>query len=265
MIWGLYMDALEDEPELLVHEPSDFVGTRNLTTPTVYTGFPALLHVNSEARSIAQKRLNFAHCPSARCVIPIRPFNTDLDVLYIPWEAWRSFFLLREMHYSEAWLSKVQHVAVDICLATNLEAFFKQVPYIPSIRTLRFLLSSESGSFNPNSMLILPSPIPRCTLRKTSASGSVGGNVGEASDPGRVTGPLASYLKGVISSAQDAAERATRSGSNTERLFLERYTRPSVRLQMEINVFTEFRYSSDRASFVGLGEDNVAELVLPVT
>lgn len=121
MIWEQYMDALEDQHELFIHVPSDFVGTRNPTAPTVYTGFPAALHVNAEARAVVLKHVIFAHCPGAQCMVPVRPFNLDLDVFYIPWEAWRSFFLLREFHDGDAWLSKVQHFAFDICLASKGE------------------------------------------------------------------------------------------------------------------------------------------------
>ncbi|KAI0903122.1 hypothetical protein F4823DRAFT_619795 [Ustulina deusta] len=140
---GMFMDSLEDKSELLIHEPSDFIRSSNLATPAVYTGFSPLLHVNLEARSIAQKRASFAYCHRAQCMVPVRPFRPELDVLYIPWEAWRSFFLLREFHYGDVWLPQLQHVAVDICLSTNLAAFFRHAQHIPSVRTLRFVTSYD--------------------------------------------------------------------------------------------------------------------------
>ncbi|KAI8949714.1 hypothetical protein F4801DRAFT_590881 [Xylaria longipes] len=251
IIWSMFMDSLEEKSELLIHEPSDFIRPSNLLAPTVYTGFSALFHVNVEARSIAQARMNFTDCPSAQCMVPVRPFRPELDVLYIPWEAWRSFFLLKEFHYGDVWLSQLQHVAVDICLSTNLAAFFRQARHIPSVRTLRFVVPSEHNLFNPSSMIILPTPIPRCAVRPFPACESLWA--------------MPSYLDHVNESVLKAAEEAMRLAADQEtRAVVERYIRGTSKLVIEVNVLTEFRYSPNSSGFVETGKDNVAELVLPV-
>ncbi|RYC55783.1 hypothetical protein CHU98_g10425 [Xylaria longipes] len=280
----MFMDSLEEKSELLIHEPSDFIRPSNLLAPTVYTGFSALFHVNVEARSIAQARMNFTDCPSAQCMVPVRPFRPELDVLYIPWEAWRSFFLLKEFHYGDVWLSQLQHVAVDICLSTNLAAFFRQARHIPSVRTLRFVVPSEHNLFNPSSMIILPTPIPRCAVRPFPACESVDDpfNPDSERNPGPPLRPLpsderevaltpsklwamSSYLDHVNESVLKAAEEAMRLAADQEtRALVERYIRGTSKLVIEVNVLTEFRYSPNSSGFVETGKDNVAELVLPV-
>ncbi|KAI0970429.1 hypothetical protein F4678DRAFT_480629 [Xylaria arbuscula] len=264
IIWGLLIDSLQDIPELLIHEPSDFLRSSNSITPKVYTGFPALLHVNLEARSIAQKRFSFVDCPRAGCMVPVRLFRLDLDVLYIPWEAWRSFFLLKEFHYGANWLSHLQHIAVDICLSTNLTAFFRQAHHIPSVRTLQFVLPSNRGYFNPSSMLLFPNPISRCTLRPISAGEKVDE---ETSSTSTRLWTMPSYLDNVHKKALEAAEQAMRVAANQQaRETIERFIRDRTSLVIEARVLTEFRRSGNgsSSSFVELGEDNVAELVLPV-
>ncbi|KAI0457603.1 hypothetical protein F5B21DRAFT_512603 [Xylaria acuta] len=139
IIWGMFMDSLDDTSELLIHEPSNFHQPSGLMTPTVYTGFPALSHVNREAHYIAQTRASFVDCPSAQRMVPVRLFRPELDL---------------------------QHLAVDICLSTNFYAFFRQAH---SLRTLRFLVLSEHGFFNLSLMLILPTLIPRCALQPVTS------------------------------------------------------------------------------------------------
>ncbi|KAK5635810.1 hypothetical protein RRF57_011522 [Xylaria bambusicola] len=279
-IWEMFMDALEDKSELFIHEPSQFLGTPKLTTPTVYTGFPALLHANAEARAIAQKRVTCINAAGAQCMVPVRPFRPDLDVLYIPWEALRSFFLLREVHYGGAWLSQVQHVAVDICVSTNLPAFFRHLEHLPSLRTLRFLVSSERKPLKPRSMLIISSPVPRCALRIASATESSGDCLddSEAVDKGEPS--LMVRPQGLLQRPEEATRGATWSGSlsayltHIRRHFLRQrdlgvvwpdrrcFAEYALRFITEVNILTRYRYSPEGSSFVEFGEDNVADLVL---
>ncbi|KAI1752623.1 hypothetical protein F4782DRAFT_530491 [Xylaria castorea] len=265
IIWGMFMDSLNDKSELLIHEPSHFLRPSNLTTPTVHTGFPALMRVNLEARSIAQKRVSFVKCPGAQCMVPVRLFRPELDVLYIPWEAWRSFFLLKEFHYGTVWLSQLQHLAVDICLSTNLAAFFRQAQHIPSLRTLRLLVPSAHGLFNPSSMIILPAPIPRCALRPVLSDESRGeGRDEEVALHPTTLWVLPSYLDSVNRNALEAAVAVRLVADPETRAVVERFVRGALKLVIEANVLTKFQYSRSGSGFVEMGEDNVAELVLPV-
>ncbi|KAI1418865.1 hypothetical protein F5Y12DRAFT_386254 [Xylaria sp. FL1777] len=263
IIWGMFMDSLEDKSELLIHEPSDFLRTSTLMTPIVYTGLPAIFHVNLEARSIVRTRVTFLDCPSAQCKVPVRPFRPELDVLYIPWEAWRSFFLLKEFHYGDIWLSQLQHIAVDICLSTNLAAFFRQMQHIPSVRTLHFLLPSQHGYFNPSSMIILPTPLPRCALQTITSDRSFDEEV--ALIPPKLWA-IPPYLDHVNRNTLKAAEEAMQLAANEEtREVVEGFIRGTSKLVIEASVLTEFRYSRTSSGFVEIGRDNIVELVLPVT
>ncbi|KAI1346149.1 hypothetical protein F5Y01DRAFT_322046 [Xylaria sp. FL0043] len=252
-IWAVYVESLEDRSEVLIHEPSGFVRSSGSSTPTVYTGFPVPMHVNSEARAIAQKRLTFVECPRAPCMVPVRPFRPELDVLFIPWEAWRSFFLLKELHYGNVWLSTVQHVAVDICVSNNFTAFFRQVHHIPSVRTLRLLLASEHIYYNNNSMLILPDPMARCSLRSITAG----------ADNMWALGSQKRFIKRMALGEAEASMPLAPSPEARE--VVERFARGRSKLVIEANILTEFRYSPTGPGFVDLGLDNVADLVLPVT
>ncbi|KAI0429254.1 hypothetical protein F5Y09DRAFT_310872 [Xylaria sp. FL1042] len=250
MIWATLVDSIEDRSEVLIHEPSGFV--RSSPSPTVFTGFPAPLHVNREARSIARKRLTLVKCPTAPCMVPVRPFRPELDVLYIPWEAWRSFFLLKELQYGDLWLSKLQHVAVDLCICTGFTVFFHHVHHMPSVRTLRLLLASDHDNYNHNSMLILPHPMARCSLRPIAAGSN---NIWS----------MPSHLDHINSLALDAAENVVQlAASQQAREVVERFTRDGSKLVIEANVLTQFRYSQNGSGFADWGKDNVADLVLSV-
>ncbi|KAI0182574.1 hypothetical protein EV127DRAFT_449192 [Xylaria flabelliformis] len=264
IVWGMSVDSLNDKSELLIHEPSHFLRPSH-PAPAVYIGFPAIMHVNSEARSIAQKRVSFIYSPGAQCMVPVRSFRPELDVLYIPWEAWRSFFLLREFHYGNVWLSQLEHLAVDICLSTNLAAFFRQAQHVPSLRTLRLLISSAHSPFNPSLMLIIPGRIPRCALQPVllDESRDEGSNEQAASHSTRLWA-LPSYLDHVNRNTLETANAVWLAADPETWTVVERFVRGASKLVIEVNVLTKFQYSQNGSGFVEMGEDNVADLVLPV-
>ncbi|KAI1434103.1 hypothetical protein GGR50DRAFT_664829 [Xylaria sp. CBS 124048] len=263
-VWDMFIDSLTDVSELLVHESSEFTPLNDpITAPTVYTAFPATMHVNHEARHISKRRIRLTYSSNASCMVPVRPFRPELDVLYIPWEAWRSFFLLKEFHYGEEWLSKLQHVAVDICLSTNLVAFFRQVRHIPAVRTLRFVVASREGHSNSNSMLILPTPASRCILRSFPANPGPPNNGDEAANKGRRI-PL--YLDYVNSEALGAAERAMELAPTEEsRAAVEHLIdteERKLKLAITANILMKYCHLRKGSEFVEVGKDHVAELVL---
>ncbi|KAI2641128.1 hypothetical protein GGS21DRAFT_357900 [Xylaria nigripes] len=261
MIWDTYVDSLRDVPELLIHEPSEFPPFENPTTiPKVYTAFPATMHVNHEARVISQSRIHLIKVPAAPCMVPVRPFRPEFDILYIPWEAWRSFFLLREFYYEDEWLTRLQHVAVDICVSTNLAVFFRQVQYLPALRTLRFILASEEGHASDNSMLILPTPVTRCALRPFPTDYGDG-----ATDSVR---RISSYLKDVNSRAWDGAQEAVEAALSVEnRAAVERLVDNegrTLKFSISASILMEYRRSRKGFGFVEMSSENVTNLVLRI-
>ncbi|KAI3319645.1 hypothetical protein HD806DRAFT_508644 [Xylariaceae sp. AK1471] len=265
-IWGVFIHSLPDKSELLIHEPSDFPQLANAGTPTVYTGYPTIMHVNQEARYIAQMHTSFVNSPSAQCMVPVRPFRPELDVLYIPREAWRTFFLFREFHYGDSWLSQLQHVAVDFILSTNPATFFRQVRHIPAVRTLRFVLASEEGPFNPSSMLVLPKPITRCALRQFPGDRFIEIVHGRMVTTTTLAGYLNIFdLEAVLSATEVLSEAALDDEFVVAIMRCIDIETSRLKLKIIPTILTEYRHSQTGSGFVEMGKDNVADLVLPFT
>ncbi|KAI1738861.1 hypothetical protein F4680DRAFT_424246 [Xylaria scruposa] len=265
MIWEMFMDSLNNKSELLIYEPSHFLRPSNLTTPEVYIGFPTLMHVNLEARSVAQKRVSFVYNSSARCMVPVRSFRPALDVLYIPWESWRDYFLLREFDYGDVWFSQLEHLAVDICLSTTLTPLLRRTQRIPSLRTLRLLVSSAHSLFNPSSRLIIPDRIPRYALQPVllDESRDEGYHEQVASHRTNLWG-LPSYLDRINEIALETAYTEEFIAVNPEMGAVERFVRGTSKLVIEANVLTKFQYSQNGSGFVEMGENNVTDCLFPV-
>jgi hypothetical protein len=218
------------------------------------------MHVNQEARHIAQMRITLVDSPRAQFMVPVRPFRPELDVLYIPMQAWRKFSLFRETPQGQAWLSLLQHVAVDFISSTNHAALFTQTQHMPALKTLRFVLATEKGPYDPSSMLIIPNPITRCTLRPFPADRFV-----ETVDCGATKPTLAEYLDkfdkdAVLSAIAALLETGPVSEINVAILGCVNVHRNRLRFEVAPAILTEYHHSQSGSGFVDLGKDNVADL-----
>ncbi|GAP82645.2 hypothetical protein SAMD00023353_0101770 [Rosellinia necatrix] len=191
MIWDIAVLSIPDVPELVIQDGSSFHPRKRGPPPMlVRTGFAAAMHVNREARATAMRRGCFTYAevpappvpPGARrrgadrgtrkLSVPVRAFRPELDVLFLPWEGWRSFFLLRELYHDDGggdedddWLASLQHLAVDACLSRNMAVLVRQLPLFRSLRTLTVVLPTSETPVKTASMVYLPGPpLPRCAL-----------------------------------------------------------------------------------------------------
>ncbi|KAI5927931.1 hypothetical protein F4810DRAFT_705828 [Camillea tinctor] len=197
MIYDLALPP--DVPELYILQadkipPTNITTTTTTTTnnpgtpqdapqrPTVYTAYPVLMHVSREARQFAQSRTclrphyypspspsptaSSSSCPLL--LVPYRLFRPDLDVLYVSWFSFGAFFRRPELFLGSATLlSRVQHVAVDMILTTNLHRLVEKFRQLRSLRSLRVVLGTAAGPFWVCAALRLPHPrlARRCALR----------------------------------------------------------------------------------------------------
>ncbi len=106
----------------------------------VDTGFPVAMHVCFESRAIAQASgIQFRDSAVAGCLVPYRPFDTALDILYWVLESPVSIYQTRNLDS----LKDVQHLAVEVQRAdAGLSSFFRNM--FPEPRAL------------PNVSMVLP-------------------------------------------------------------------------------------------------------------
>ncbi|KAI1823036.1 hypothetical protein F4861DRAFT_512453 [Xylaria intraflava] len=281
-IWDMSIDSLLDTPELLIYDPSKSIPLDDpAAAPTVYTAFPTAMHVNQEARYVARRRIRLVESPTAThvnqeahhvarrrirsvksstvpCMVPVRPFRPELDVLYIPWEAWMRLFTNKPPRCEE-WFATVQHVAVDICISTNLVSFFRQVEHLPAVRTLRFVLASKDGHATSNSKLILRTPVARYVLRPFPAGRELLDDGDEAAGVGR---RVLVYLDDVKSAALSVARLAEAYAPSVENHAAIRRLiddeEQELKLSIGASVLMKYRHLQQKSSgFVEMGADNV--------
>lgn len=117
-------------------------------------------------------------------------------------------------------------------------------------------------------MLVLPDPIVRCALRKVPAvkGEAPTHQARDSAQDSFFACSISSFLEDVNAYFWNSAERAAGFARTIEE---ERFLRSLIenpsRMKMEINVLTEFRHSLEGSSFVELGKDNAADLILLVT
>ncbi|KAI1186414.1 hypothetical protein F5B17DRAFT_431580 [Nemania serpens] len=167
LIWKEAALTAMDNPEVLILLPrSSSLGILSLDKsskfPPVNTGFPAVMHVNREARRVALLHIDMVDLGPLwnKCPVPQRPFRPDIDTLYA------SLTQDPFLDFCEEELVKVQHLALDY---PDHSAGTRRGPRslarrMPALRTLRLVLTSMGGIFrNRDDLPFLPHR--RCALR----------------------------------------------------------------------------------------------------
>ncbi|KAI1117587.1 hypothetical protein F5Y14DRAFT_354742 [Nemania sp. NC0429] len=147
MIWKEAVLEAMETPEVLILLPRYlFRGIHSLDKdapfPPVNTAFPAVMHVNREARQIALMHVQMADIgpyPWNKCLVPQRPFRPEIDILYA------SHTLNPLIEFCRADVMKVQHLALDY--GPHIErAFVPLVERLPALRTLRYVFLGARGT-----------------------------------------------------------------------------------------------------------------------
>ncbi|KAI0873644.1 hypothetical protein GGS24DRAFT_380463 [Hypoxylon argillaceum] len=168
MIWKEAALTSMENPELLILVPRSvrlgmYSANKSTPLPPVNTAFPAVMHVNREARHIAlmyTKMIDIGPYPWGKCLVPQRPFRPDIDTLYVS----RTHNPAQEFRSED--MEKVQHLALDMTefITTGLTSFFAyKSRQMPALRTLRIVLPSARADLDLSAPPCLPHR--RCALR----------------------------------------------------------------------------------------------------
>jgi hypothetical protein len=125
----------------------------------IYTAYPVLMHVCREWRAFAMVRTTFRYSQAAMMDVPSRPFQPELDVLYIP--AGES---------SPVWFSKDHRCSISRHIAMQAKTFLSYgarslalMTYFKKMETLTIVLPSSRGRHSLDTTF--SAPTTRCRLR----------------------------------------------------------------------------------------------------
>ncbi|KAI1159371.1 hypothetical protein F5B18DRAFT_637098 [Nemania serpens] len=141
LIWKEAVLTSMGNPEVLILLPR-WISTgihsldKSSKFPPVNTGFPAVMHVNREARQIALLHVDMADLgpyPWNKCPVPQRPFRPEIDTLFVTHTAdpFRDF--------CEEEVAKVQHLALDYCYRDSKTLNSDSTSLVQRMRALRTL------------------------------------------------------------------------------------------------------------------------------
>ncbi|KAI1341860.1 hypothetical protein F5Y15DRAFT_413782 [Xylariaceae sp. FL0016] len=235
--------------------------------PLAHTGYPVHMHVCRESRLLAQSQTQLEYSPVARCKVPVRRFRPELDVLYIGWFLFLSFFRRPEYFYGMHFIKTLRHIAIDVVLTTNPGGLVEALRHLKALETLHIVFGTSNGPLWAGSALRCKAPVRRCALRafnKDDMNGMVTG--------GRMTRPrtLECYLEYIHDELfeQDRMLSILQHGSDDEddeegdAETSSGFLRGEWDLELVADVFVEFRRSADDgAQWVEKGKSDMAELV----
>ncbi|KAJ8125789.1 hypothetical protein O1611_g7849 [Lasiodiplodia mahajangana] len=174
LIWKEAALTSMDNPEVLILVPSSVrIGMYSIDKsspfPPVNTAFPAVMHVNREARHIAKMNITLADIgpyPWKKCRVPQRPFRPEIDTFYASRTIDPQFYFCRND------LGKVQHLAIDCDPGAQdlVHMFMNVIKCMPALRTIRRVLPSTLGNWLVDSPPCLPHR--RCMLRPWTEAGA---------------------------------------------------------------------------------------------
>ncbi|KAI0843388.1 hypothetical protein F5Y06DRAFT_291298 [Hypoxylon sp. FL0890] len=147
IIWTFALPR--DVPELCFPQPA---GILEFTSPTVYTNYPAIIHVCREARCLAQSKIRLTYSSKTKCIVPHRPFRPELDIVYIAVSRGRdpdglpSLYMIPDLWDSEL-AKQVQHVVItpeDASLRRMWAQVANALRYLPKLRTIHVAFTPSS-------------------------------------------------------------------------------------------------------------------------
>ncbi|KAI1506237.1 hypothetical protein F5X99DRAFT_127887 [Biscogniauxia marginata] len=232
--------------------------------PTVYTAYPVLMHVSREARTFAQSRTQLRWSAGAQCAVPHRAFRADLDVLYISWFSFMAVFRRPELFLAAELVARLQHVAVDMILTTNLHRLVQKFRQLRALRTLRVVFGSAAGPFWVCAALRLRDPLERRYALRAFAGPELQGVV----RGGPMTRPrsLEWYLQYVHGEAShETLSMLIMSGEDgDDSIEIGAWDREKRELKLKImaQVLVKYKWSPQEGScWAEKGKDNMTNLV----
>ncbi|KAI0484518.1 hypothetical protein GGR56DRAFT_28374 [Xylariaceae sp. FL0804] len=223
--------------------------------PLVHTAYPVLMHVCHESRRIAVSQTDLRQSPEARCLVPVRRFRPDLDVLYVSWFGFMAFCRRPDFFIGDM-VASLRHVAVDVALTSYPERLLEIFRHLRSLQTLHVVFGSTRPPLFASDALSLEMPPRRSVLKPFSASALKGMVRGGPTTRPR---PLDWYLQYVHGELYATLElfKSSRVHDNSHGGDLGvDFEKGELKLRLVADAFTEFRYSTDGAHWVEKGRTN---------
>lgn len=157
----------DDQPEVHIVRAH---AIRRHAVPTVDIAFPAVMHACREARASCLRHLRMRLCPGrAGIMVPCRDFRLDMDVMYIKVFHFYAFISQSEFFYGEL-IRKLEHIAVDIALATSANRIAEALQYLDSLETISIVFGQPGKRHEAGQILPEQSGAARrCRLRSLTA------------------------------------------------------------------------------------------------
>ncbi|KAI0116412.1 hypothetical protein GGR51DRAFT_574701 [Nemania sp. FL0031] len=281
LIWKEAALTSMENPEVLILVPNSvrmgmYSTEKTSLFPPVNTAFPAVMHVNREARHIAKMSITLADIgpyPWKRCRVPQRPFNPEIDTLYTS--------RTRDPHldFRKDELAKVQHLAIDYAPSVQdlVHILTFVLNHMPALRTIRRVLPSGLQELSYSDPPCLPHR--RCVLRpiwtevgarmrgskrgpkrqRTTADGDAATNNNPTIIQPLLQGPIPQQPLGLINYVQASQPRYVVPADIPNPVhLLEEFVRSEAakkKIVIEMCLITEYCYSTFGDSrFVAVGE-----------